>query len=305
MHEEDVMLTGLPVSRSSVKVVTRFAAIIALAMSAQLAVAVPPPGGGYCKEMGYTLERGICRFPDGNTCGLWNFYRGECGRRWSYCEQHGGRVKARTEDRGASTHTYAVCLFEDGSECAEQAFLTGECQPGECARWSGSECAKEKNEEAAEASVKVALKADSGKYMARCNNCIPGGAYPDSAFVHAESPKPAYAQWILKRLSRNGKYSIQSADSKKFAARCNNCIPGGAYPDSAFVHADTPRSAYAQWILKRLSNGKYSIQSADSKKFAARCNNCVPGAAYPDNVFVHATDPEKEAWAQWEIITLP
>ncbi|OQR86306.1 hypothetical protein THRCLA_22973, partial [Thraustotheca clavata] len=31
----------------------------------------------------------------------------------------------------------------------------------------------------------IALQADTGKFVARCNGCIPGGAYPDSAFVHA------------------------------------------------------------------------------------------------------------------------
>ncbi len=103
------------------------------------------------------------------------------------------------------------------------------------------------------ASIKVALKADSGKYMARCNNCIPNGAYPDSVFVHATNP--------------NGE-------------------------------------AWAQWEIERLDNGKYTLK-ADSGKYAARCNNCVPNGAYPDNVMVQSTNPNGEAWAQWEIIFLP
>jgi hypothetical protein len=102
----------------------------------------------------------------------------------------------------------------------------------------------------------------------------------------------------------NGNYVLKSVDSGKYAARCNNCIPGGAYPDSVFVHVTDPNQAYAQWKLERLPNGKYAFMSADSGKYAARCNNCAPGAAYPDNVFVHETNVNA-AWAQWEIIIIP
>ena len=48
--------------------------------------------------------------------------------------------------------------------------------------------------------IKVTLKADSGNYLARCNNCIPNAAYPDSAFVHvkeAEVMNAPWAQWQI------------------------------------------------------------------------------------------------------------
>jgi hypothetical protein len=95
------------------------------------------------------------------------------------------------------------------------------------------------------------------------------------------------------------------SDSGLYAARCNNCIPKEAYPDNVAVHVKDPGKAFAQWYSQKLDNGNYAFKSVDSGKYMARCNNCIPGVAYPDNVFVHATDPEKEAWAQWEIITLP
>lgn len=154
------------------------------------------------------------------------------------------------------------------------------------------------------AGIKVALKADSGKYMARCNSCIPDAAYPDSAFVHVDDVNGSpWAQWEIENLG-NGKYALK-ADSGKYLARCNSCIPGGAYPDSAFVHVDNPDGQpWAQWEIELLGNGKYSLK-ADSGKYAGRCNNCVPGAAYPDNVMVHCTNPEGEPWAQWDIIFLP
>jgi hypothetical protein len=152
--------------------------------------------------------------------------------------------------------------------------------------------------------VTVVLKADSGKYAARCNGCIPGEAYPDNVAVHVTDPSKAYAQWKLHKLD-NGNYTLQSVDSGKYAARCNGCIPKEAYPDSVFVHVKDPNKAYAQWRIKRLANGKYSLQSVDSGKYAARCNNCAPNAAYPDNVFVHVKDVKNSPWAQWEIIIIP
>jgi Ricin-type beta-trefoil lectin domain-like len=151
--------------------------------------------------------------------------------------------------------------------------------------------------------ITIALKADSGNFAARCNKCIPQEAYPDNVAVHVSDLSKAYAQWHLQKLD-NGNYALKSIDSGKYAARCNNCIPGAAYPDSVFVHVDDPQPAYAQWKLERLSNGKYALKSADSGKYFARCNNCAPGASYPDNVFVHSTSAS-DPWAQWEIIIIP
>jgi hypothetical protein len=162
------------------------------------------------------------------------------------------------------------------------------------------------------ADVKVALKsADSGNLLARCNACVPNGAYPDNAAVHvpsAQIPPPAYAQFNLQKLA-NGKYALQSVDSGNYVARCNNCVPGGAYPDSAFVHV-TPvqlnSSPWAQFTLVRLSNGKYALQ-ADSGNYLARCNNCIPNGAKPDNAFVHVTQAQLNGspWAQWDVIVIP
>ncbi len=160
------------------------------------------------------------------------------------------------------------------------------------------------------ADIKVSLKADSGNYLARCNNCISGGAYPDSAFVHvpeAQLMNSPWAQFILKKLD-NGKYALK-ADSGNYLARCNNCISGGAYPDSAFVHvpeAQLMSSPWAQFTLRKLSNGKYALK-ADSGNYLARCNNCISGGAYPDSAFVHVPEAQlmSSPWAQWEIGLIP
>lgn len=100
---------------------------------------------------------------------------------------------------------------------------------------------------------KYAFEADSGNYIARCNNCVPRAAYSDNIMVHvssAELSNAPWAQFTLKRL-KNGKYALQT-DSGKYVARCNNCIPGGAKADMAFVHVterELGDAPWAQWDL--------------------------------------------------------
>ena len=160
--------------------------------------------------------------------------------------------------------------------------------------------------------IKVALRsADSGNLLARCNACVPKGAYPDNVGVHvpvSQLTSATWAQFYLQKLA-NGKYALQSVDSGNYVARCNACVPGGAYPDSAFVHvtpAQLPGATWAQFTLERLSDGKYALRT-DSGNYLARCNNCIPSGAYPDNVFVHVTPAQLNAspWAHWEIIVIP
>jgi len=159
-------------------------------------------------------------------------------------------------------------------------------------------------------SVKVILRADDNHLLARCNNCIPNGAYPDSAMVHVPYDKFEHSPWAVFQLHLldNGKYAFQ-ADSGNFIARCNNCVPGAAYSDNVMVHVtpqDLPNSPWAQFTLIRLRNGKYALQS-DSGNFVARCNSCIPNAAYPNSAFVHVSQNELERspWAQWDIIIMP
>ncbi|DAZ98078.1 TPA: hypothetical protein N0F65_005240, partial [Lagenidium giganteum] len=147
----------------------------------------------------------------------------------------------------------------------------------------------------------ISLQADTGRFVARCHNCAPGATYPDSATVHIDTPVDhPYAQWIIHRMS-NGKAALQSVDSNKFLARCSNCHPGGAYPDSAFVHVDFPDNApWAQWDIEVLTNDKVALR-ADSGRYLARCNNCVRGGAYADSVFVHSTS-SSDPWAQFNVV---
>ncbi|KAF0690783.1 hypothetical protein As57867_017795, partial [Aphanomyces stellatus] len=195
---------------------------------------------------------------------------------------------------------------------------------------------------------KVALQSDSGHFLARCNNCVKS-IYPDSGFVHPPtSTVGSWAQWTIVS-KQNGESSDRCpaptpppvvptpapvvptpcpviptpapvvptpppssrccfkdgdvlslrSDSGKFLGRCNNCISRGAYPDSAFVHVPEPKAApWAQWKVFNTGDGKIVLQ-ADSNNFLARCNNCAPTAAYPDEAFVHVSDWHGKSYAQW------
>lgn len=162
----------------------------------------------------------------------------------------------------------------------------------------------------ADQGIKVALKSDTGNFLSRCNNCIPGGAKADSAFVHVKPAQLASSPWAHFNLAKIGKgvYTLR-ADTGKYLARCNGCVPGGTKPDSAMVHvtkAQIRTAKYAHWRIKRVGN-RYTIQSVDSKKHLARCNGCVPRGAYPDSAMVHATKGEARSagWAKWQIVFLP
>ncbi|CAK4649082.1 unnamed protein product, partial [Aphanomyces euteiches] len=97
---------------------------------------------------------------------------------------------------------------------------------------------------------RYAFQADSGNYLARCNKCAPGAAYPDQAFVHVKDwQQQPWAQWRCFDYG-DGKIGLQ-ADSGKYLARCYNCIPG-AYPNSAFVHESNPNQPWAQWTVDKL-----------------------------------------------------
>jgi hypothetical protein len=70
--------------------------------------------------------------------------------------------------------------------------------------------------------------------MRLCAQC--GGVYPSA--VSVENGITQESKWQLVRIGR--KVAIKGSNGN-FLSRCNNCWPGGAYPDSAFVHLTTPK----------------------------------------------------------------
>ncbi|EQC35223.1 hypothetical protein SDRG_07452 [Saprolegnia diclina VS20] len=142
---------------------------------------------------------------------------------------------------------------------------------------------------------RITLRADTGKYFSRCNNCIPDAAYPDAAFVHADAVSPA-AVWTVVRAANN-KVALQG-DNGKFLARCTNCAPIATHADEAFVHvADYTEGPWAQWTCMDAGKGKIALAD-DTGNYLSRCNNCVNGA-FPDAAFVHEAHFHNKQHAQW------
>jgi hypothetical protein len=152
---------------------------------------------------------------------------------------------------------------------------------------------------------KIALKADTGKFVARCNGCIVGGTTPDSAAVHVTDSSQAYAQFTPVLLA-NGKYGLK-ADTGKFLARCNGCSPGSSTPNTVTVHATDPNTqAFAQWRIIPLTfptGSKIALQADDGKYFA-RCNGCQKTVdnRFPDTVTTHVASPSAGAYAQFSVV---
>jgi len=69
-------------------------------------VGMPNPAAVYCVFLGYKYETriakdgseyGVCKFPDGSECGDFAFFRGECGKKYSYCALKGCDILTREE----------------------------------------------------------------------------------------------------------------------------------------------------------------------------------------------------------------
>ncbi len=80
------------------------------------------PSTAYCVGLGYAANDEQCTFPDGTSCGQWEFYRGECGGAHSFCNTHGGTVANKTEDMGGWTASYAECTLPTGAICQDSAY---------------------------------------------------------------------------------------------------------------------------------------------------------------------------------------
>ena len=83
-------------------------------------IGVANPAAVYCSELGYTYEIrnapegqiGVCIFPNRTECEEWGFYRGMCGKEFSYCALNGYDIKEIRGDEG--WFEGAVCITPDG-----------------------------------------------------------------------------------------------------------------------------------------------------------------------------------------------
>ena len=79
---------------------------------------MPDPAAVYCKFLGYGWEirkddkgneHGVCIFPNGIECEEWSFFRGICGKEFSYCSKKGCETYSINEDKGSYRVTYCAC----------------------------------------------------------------------------------------------------------------------------------------------------------------------------------------------------
>jgi hypothetical protein len=145
----------------------------------------------------------------------------------------------------------------------------------------------------------IALQADTGRWLGRCNGCQ-NAAPPDSLTAHVNDSTHSVAHFTVVDVG-NGKVALK-ADTGMYLARCQGCVTGG-YPDLMFIHAPNAEEGPAHFTLEPLNNGKFAIK-ADTGFYLARCHGCSPGAAYPDVVAIHADTPMPYAWAQWKIVRI-
>jgi putative hemolysin len=98
--------------------------LLTFSMSPSSDPPIPDPAWTYCKFLGYPIEigrdakgneSGYCLFPDGSSCEVWDFFRGNCGMKYSYCARKGCETYSVTEDKGSFEVTYCVCGCKDSS----------------------------------------------------------------------------------------------------------------------------------------------------------------------------------------------
>ncbi|MGK7922358.1 MAG: hypothetical protein AB4080_20365 [Trichodesmium sp.] len=97
---------------------------------------------------------------------------------------------------------------------------------------------------------KIALMADTGKYVGRCNGCIEKGAVPDFLVIFHDNPNNPNVQFTPELLP-NGNYALKS-NTGKYVSRCNGCSPTaiekGVTQDTVTVHQKSPSGKlHAQW----------------------------------------------------------
>ncbi len=94
--------------------------------------------------------------------------------------------------------------------------------------------------------------------------------------------------------SENSEGRFLASTYGQYLSRCTGCIPGDiTLSDTAFVHILDPNRSAANWVVKKLDNGKIMLRAMDTGKFLSLCTDCVPGMSYPfeDSGQVESTNP--------------
>ncbi|MFE8605194.1 fascin domain-containing protein [Archangium violaceum] len=155
---------------------------------------------------------------------------------------------------------------------------------------------------------KVALKADTGSFMARSSEwlqskmSIPAGVIVPDLVVANATRADAGASSLFEVVDAGGGKIGLKADTGNYVSRCNGCVAQGTIEDFATVHVPgaTP-PPLSQFTPELLPNGTVAFK-ANTGNYLARCRNCSPRINTPDAVGIHATDARNQPSAQWTIV---
>ncbi|RKH10074.1 hypothetical protein D7V97_14835 [Corallococcus sp. CA053C] len=150
---------------------------------------------------------------------------------------------------------------------------------------------------------KVALKADTGLFLARCKDCQTPAfpPLPDTLTVHVTGVGTVPAAIFEVVDAGNGKIALK-VNTGNYVARCNRCIAQATIADFATAHESGATPPFnAQFTPELLPNGKVAFK-ADTGKYLARCNQCSPTSTVPDTVTIDVADPKNQPRAQWTVM---
>jgi ribosome-binding protein aMBF1 (putative translation factor) len=149
--------------------------------------------------------------------------------------------------------------------------------------------------------MRVALKADNGVYLGRCEGCVKFSNTRDFAFVHTASVSPAtpWAMWDVVDAGQ-GKLSFKASDSGGFLSRCFLCgtsnIP--SFDSVSVQPLVTPGNPSVSWTPE-YQNGKVMLL-ADTGNYLTRCTNCFRFGSSSESAWVHNRN-KSDSRAQWTV----
>ena len=75
-------------------------------------VGMANPSAVYCNELGYQYQKDedVCVFEDDVKCDAWEFLKGKCGKKYSYCVKMGFDIETINDGKNAFSSEYAVCV---------------------------------------------------------------------------------------------------------------------------------------------------------------------------------------------------
>ncbi len=81
-------------------------------LPALTSVGIANPAAVYCQDLGYVYKNveESCVFPDNTKCNAWDFLKGKCGKKYSYCNKMGFDIETLNDGKNAFSSEYAVCV---------------------------------------------------------------------------------------------------------------------------------------------------------------------------------------------------